>query len=148
MTGANRLLIGVGWATAVLTLWLRHRRREVELPRGQAIEVNWLALATLYSFVIPLKATLSVVDTAVLLLIFIHHLTGFGGGCSIVIQGLPDRRDGRASLLGAWVLRLILDTASPVVVSSQELVSADKRPNFSANLCGEPRRDRCRRSMR
>ena len=74
MTGANRLLIGVGWATAVLTLWLRHRRREVELPRGQAIEVNWLALATLYSFVIPLKATLSVVDTAVLLLIFILYM--------------------------------------------------------------------------
>ena len=79
MTGANRLLIGVGWATAVLTLWLRHGRRDVELPREGAIEVNWLAVATLYSFVIPLKATLSLVDTAVLFLVFVLYVRAAGG---------------------------------------------------------------------
>src|SRR5882724_11420411 len=45
MTGGNRLLIGVGWATGVFALWLRYRHREVRLPREQAVEVNWLALA-------------------------------------------------------------------------------------------------------
>src|SRR5206468_1830622 len=45
MTGGNRLLIGVGWAIAVLALWLRYRHREVRLPREQAVEVNCLALA-------------------------------------------------------------------------------------------------------
>jgi cation:H+ antiporter len=70
MTGANRLLIGVGWAVPVFAYWLRFGRREVILPREQAVEVNYLALATLYSFLIPLKGTLAVYDTVVLLLIF------------------------------------------------------------------------------
>src|SRR5213594_2286274 len=33
MTGGNRLLIGVGWATAVLALWLRYRARDPLLLR-------------------------------------------------------------------------------------------------------------------
>ena len=78
MTGANRLLIGVGWATSVLALWLRHRHREVRLPREQAVEVNWLALATLYSFVIPLKGTLSLLDTVILFLMFAGYVRAAG----------------------------------------------------------------------
>ncbi len=74
MTGGNRLLIGVGWATAVFALWVRHRSREVRLPREQSVEVNWLALATLYSFVIPLKGTLSLVDTAILFAMFAGYV--------------------------------------------------------------------------
>src|SRR5438128_5395186 len=52
MTGGNRLLIGVGWATAVLALWLRYRHREVRLPPAQAVGGNSPALAPLYSLVI------------------------------------------------------------------------------------------------
>ncbi len=73
MTGSNRLLIGVGWAVPVLAYALRTRRRTVVLPREQAVEVNYLALATLYSFVIPLKGTLAVYDTAILLLMFLSY---------------------------------------------------------------------------
>src|SRR5438093_1327385 len=43
MTGANRLLIGLGWASAVLALWIRHRHREITLPREQSLLVQWLA---------------------------------------------------------------------------------------------------------
>ncbi len=78
MTGGNRLLIGVGWATGVLALWLRYRHREVRLPREQAVEVNWLALATLYSFVLPLKGTLSLLDTGVLFLMFAGYVRAAG----------------------------------------------------------------------
>src|SRR5438093_7749231 len=78
MTGGNRLLIGVGWATSVLALWLRYRHREVRLPRAQAVEVNWLALATLYSFVIPAKGTLSLFDTVVLFLMFAGYVRAAG----------------------------------------------------------------------
>jgi cation:H+ antiporter len=70
MTGSNRLLIGVGWAVPVLAYAIRYRKRKVVLPREQAVEVNYLALATLYSFVIPLKGTLAIYDTAILLLMF------------------------------------------------------------------------------
>jgi len=79
MTGANRLLIGVGWSVPVLAYWLKFGRREVVLPREQSVEVNYLALATAYSFLIPLKGTLSLVDTAVLLLMFVAYMRAAGG---------------------------------------------------------------------
>src|SRR6266508_3592613 len=52
MTGANRLLIGLGWALVVLLAWFRFRRRGrprggVRLPRSSAVEVTYLGLATL-----------------------------------------------------------------------------------------------------
>src|SRR5439155_19486114 len=78
MTGGNRLLIGVGWAASVLTIWLRHRHRAISLPREQAVEINYLALATAYSFLIPLKGTLSVLDTVVLLAMFIAYMLAAG----------------------------------------------------------------------
>lgn len=69
MTGANRLLIGVGWAALVFVLWLKSRgaRTEIRLEPGHGIELFYLLLATGYSFLIPLKGTLSVVDSVVLL---------------------------------------------------------------------------------
>lgn len=59
MTGANRLLIGLGWASVVATFWLKTRHRQVVLDRSRSIELLHLALATIYSFMIPLKGTLS-----------------------------------------------------------------------------------------
>ncbi len=70
MTGANRLLIGFGWAAVVVTYWLKTRRRAVKLEPSHSIEVSYLTVATLYSFLIPLKGTLSLLDTVVLLTIF------------------------------------------------------------------------------
>jgi cation:H+ antiporter len=70
MTGANRLLIGVGWAVPVVAYALRFGKSSVILPREQAVEVNYLALATLYSFAIPLKGTLALYDTVILLGMF------------------------------------------------------------------------------
>jgi cation:H+ antiporter len=74
MTGANRLLIGVGWASVVVTFWLKTRQRQVILDRSRSIELFHLSLATAYSFVIPLKGTLSAVDSAILVAIFISYL--------------------------------------------------------------------------
>src|SRR6187200_464078 len=70
MTGANRLLIGIGWTSVVLLAWWRARRvasgkmrgapdpqvvgGAVILERGQALEIGALAVATCYSFIIPL----------------------------------------------------------------------------------------------
>src|SRR5215208_5369370 len=65
MTGANRLLIGVGWSAIVLVSWLRFGLRKVSLERGQAIELAILLAATLYAFTIPLRGGLSLTDTVV-----------------------------------------------------------------------------------
>jgi cation:H+ antiporter len=75
MTGANRLLIGVGWPMVVLIYWLAARRNGkaatgITLEPEQGVEMIFLLLATLYSFIIPLKGTLTLIDLLVLVMIF------------------------------------------------------------------------------
>src|SRR5512145_2306369 len=74
MTGANRLLIGVGWAAVVITFWLKSGKRAIQLEPGHKIEIFYLGLATLYSFLIPFKGRLDLVDAAVLILIFAFYM--------------------------------------------------------------------------
>lgn len=74
MTGANRLLIGVGWAAVAFTAFFRSRKREIVLEKGQRIELFVLLLATLYCFVVPLKHSLSWVDSVVLFSIFFWYI--------------------------------------------------------------------------
>ncbi len=75
MTGANRLLIGVGWASLALIAWLHTRgaQREITLEPSHSVELSHLLVATIYAFVIPLKGTLSLVDAAILLTIFASY---------------------------------------------------------------------------
>jgi len=110
MTGANRLLIGLGWSMVVFVAWWRIQRRRrsprhpqqalhasragqhalaaraapsdeisgaggarangVALERSHVLELAALAAATLYSFSIPLKGGIGLLDTAVLAGIF------------------------------------------------------------------------------
>jgi cation:H+ antiporter len=86
MTGANRLLIGIGWSFVVILAWWRSRRiaagrmrgaadpqvvgGAVKLERGQALEIGALSLATLYSFFIPLKGGIGLLDTVILVSLF------------------------------------------------------------------------------
>jgi cation:H+ antiporter len=70
MTGANRLLIGVGWTMLVFVQWARGKGRVLEVHPGQRLELGFLLVATMYSLVLPLKGTISLIDTAVLFLIF------------------------------------------------------------------------------
>jgi len=74
MTGANRLLIGIAWPLIVLLYWLHTRRTELKLPATRAVELVFLTLATIYSFVIPLKGTISLLDTVVLIGIFAAYM--------------------------------------------------------------------------
>ncbi|MBI4287191.1 MAG: sodium:calcium antiporter [Chloroflexi bacterium] len=81
MTGANRLLIGVGWAAIVLLFWLRTRRRTVELEPTQTTELSYLIVAAAYAFFIPFKGSISLVDTAVLVTLFGFYLwSGYKAG--------------------------------------------------------------------
>ena len=79
MTGANRLLIGIGWSLVVFIAYMRTRKRregpmrEVKLERPHAVEVSFLALATLYSLSLPLKHTITLVDAMILVGIFIAY---------------------------------------------------------------------------
>jgi cation:H+ antiporter len=76
MTGANRLLIGIGWSMVVFVAWFRAReqhRSGVVLERSHSIELAFLALATAYSLTLPLKTTVTLFDAAVLVSIFIAY---------------------------------------------------------------------------
>jgi cation:H+ antiporter len=78
MTGANRLLIGIGWSMVVFIAWWRFRKRgvqmkEVALERSHSVELSFLAVATAYSLTLPLKHTITLIDAAILVGIFVLY---------------------------------------------------------------------------
>jgi cation:H+ antiporter len=80
MTGANRLLIGIGWSMVVFLAWVRIRRRHgpeawegIVLDRQHSIELAYLALATVYSLTLPLKHSITPLDAVVLVGIFVAY---------------------------------------------------------------------------
>jgi cation:H+ antiporter len=74
MTGANRLLIGAGWPLIVGLYWWHSGKKAVELNCDNAAEIAYLALASLYSFVIVWKGSIGLVDCVVLVGIFAAYL--------------------------------------------------------------------------
>jgi cation:H+ antiporter len=80
MTGANRLLIGLGWSMVVFIAWYRLRRTRalpaggrwpgIQLSRDHSIELGFLWVATLYSLTLPLKSSITLIDTVVLVALF------------------------------------------------------------------------------
>jgi len=70
MTGANRLLVGVGWPLIAVLFWLRTRARALSLRPEHRLELTCLGLATVYAFLLPLKGTISLTDAAVLVGLF------------------------------------------------------------------------------
>lgn len=78
MTGANRLLIGIGWSMVIFIAWWRTRQRNlpfhaVTLDRSQSVELSYLTAATMYSLTLPMKTTITLLDAAVLVGIFIAY---------------------------------------------------------------------------
>jgi len=73
MTGANRLLIGVAWGAVAFLFWLR-RRQAVVIEKPQRMELGFLALATAYAFVIPIKGTLAWYDGVVFLGLYAWYM--------------------------------------------------------------------------
>jgi cation:H+ antiporter len=97
MTGANQLLIGVGWSLVVLLAAYRIKKAgaaagaepslqpvvdpppgrtptDVVLARSHSVEVAFLMGATLYGLTLPLKRTISLLDAVVLVTIFVAYL--------------------------------------------------------------------------
>lgn len=84
MTGANRLLIGIGWSMVIFIAWYRSRARgqrltEVALERSHSIELAFLAVATAYSLTLPLKTSVTLLDAAILIGIFIAYTIRIAG---------------------------------------------------------------------
>lgn len=73
MTGANRLLVGLGWPAVLFVFMLAKRKKELFLQPAQRVEIFYLAMATLYSFIIPMKGQLDLTDTLILVSIFVMY---------------------------------------------------------------------------
>ncbi|MBU0984056.1 MAG: sodium:calcium antiporter [candidate division Zixibacteria bacterium] len=73
MTGANRLLVGLGWPAVLFVFVLARKRKELLLDKSQQVEIFYLAMATLYSFTIPLKGSLNLIDTVILVTLFVMY---------------------------------------------------------------------------
>ncbi len=145
MTGANRLLIGVGWPLVVLLYWWRSRRlgRQVDgiaLDPGQRVEIVFLGLATLYSFLIPLKGQLDLVDLVVLVAIFgayayrvskAEHVEPDLIGPAKVIGELPDTPRRLATLVlfafSGIVIFLVAHEFAEALIDSGEQLGIDER---------------------
>jgi cation:H+ antiporter len=98
MTGGNRLIIGAGWFTVVFAAWYKTREKGITLDPARRLELFALGMATLYSFVIPFKRTLSLMDSVFLLLIFVAYMTAAARSH----QAEPELVEGPV----AWLARL------------------------------------------
>jgi cation:H+ antiporter len=80
LTGALRLLTGLGWPMIYFTAAFFYRRRsgqplrEIRLAGEHSVEIVGLLAAMVYSFVVYAKATLSLVDAGVLIAIYLLYL--------------------------------------------------------------------------
>jgi cation:H+ antiporter len=73
MTGANRLLIGIGWPVMVFIAWVKSKKGAI-LEKERATELLFLLIATLYAFVIVIKGALAWFDGIVFIAIFITYI--------------------------------------------------------------------------
>lgn len=74
MTGANRLLVGLAWPMVFLIFWLKTKGGGLPVDRSNSLGIIFLGAATVYSFSIPLRGHLSLVDTLVMFSLFGAYL--------------------------------------------------------------------------
>ncbi|HID06250.1 MAG TPA: sodium:calcium antiporter, partial [Armatimonadetes bacterium] len=138
MTGGNRLLVGIGWPLIAFCAWWALRRlkrlaagNSVQLDRDVALEIVFLSAATIYSFLIPLKHNISLLDAVILISLYVgyvccairapHREPEFIGPVKL-LASLP--RTGRRAavlLLFAYSGFVIFISAEPLAESLKEL---------------------------
>jgi len=120
MTGANRLLIGLGWPLIAVLYWWRSKQPFVPLRPANAVEIAFLAVASMYSFVIVLKNQIDLVDTLILALLFVAYLWRLSR-----LAREPDDDDvevgpaaalGHVSTSGQWMAIAGLAVSAAVVI--------------------------------
>ena len=97
MTGANRLLIGVGWAAVVLTYFLKTGNKSIALEPGHRSEILYLGLATVYSFLIPIKGRLDLMDALAFIAIFIFYMRAASKA-----EHVEPELEGPPAMIEAW----------------------------------------------
>ncbi|WP_433331863.1 sodium:proton exchanger [Spirillospora sp. CA-294931] len=132
MTGANRLLVGVGWALVVLAFALGARRlakrgekaparRDVHLDRHHRIELGFLAMAAVIAFIPPLVGEIGWYVSILLIAIYVAYIARIarsGGEDVEELVGVPawlaqlPRKQRRLATWGGFLLGAIIVFAS------------------------------------
>ncbi|MGQ9573284.1 MAG: sodium:calcium antiporter [Dehalococcoidia bacterium] len=126
MTGANRLLVGVGWPMVVFLFWLRTRSGALRVGSSDtSLGLIFLGVATLYNFVIPMKGNISLIDSAVLISLFGGYIYLVSRaparepelvGPALTLGSLPRKqRRGMVTLLFVYSAVAIFAAAEPFV---------------------------------
>lgn len=144
MTGANQLLIGFGWPLVIILGTWRVRRTKatpemaegstantVNLDRAQSVDIAYLAIASVYGMTLFLKETLSLIDAAVLVGIYVAYMFRLSGatpgephlvGPSAYIGALPKRQRRLINyILFALSATAIILVAEPFAESLKEM---------------------------
>jgi cation:H+ antiporter len=92
MTGANQLLIGVGWPLVILLGTWRIKKTQAlpsqaematpttfQLERALSVDIAYLALASIYGMTLFLKDTLGLFDAIVLISIYVAYMIRLSG---------------------------------------------------------------------
>lgn len=110
MTGANRVLIGIGWALVSIVYFFKHRRTAIEIDRSQGLELSLLLLATVYSFVLPLKGTLSWLDVTIFFAMFLYYAARAAQGekHGEDLEGIAAVLDDKLSNAGRRIVVLLM----------------------------------------
>ena len=122
MTGANRLLIGFGWAAVVMAACWKGKTQQLTVHPRQRLELRFLVWATLYSFVIPLSGSIDLLDAIVLLGLFIAYVRAAlkGEHEEVELVGPARLIDVEFQQLGrrAWAIGLFLFAGFAIFVSA------------------------------
>jgi cation:H+ antiporter len=97
MTGSNRLLLGIGWPTVAFLAWWVRGDRLIQLDRGNVPGLLYLTAATVYSFVLPFKAGISLADSLILISLFTAYAVAAARSDAVE----PDLV-GPAAMIGAF----------------------------------------------
>lgn len=121
MTGANRLLIGLGWAVIVLIAYIRSRKAVTVQPERRS-EILFLALATIYAMVVVLKGSLTLIDSVIFLGLYAWYVRIASGhpcdhcvieGPAQVVADLPKVRRR------IWVALLFIFSAGAILANAE-----------------------------
>ena len=124
VTGANRLLIGLGWSLVILIYWLKHRHR-LDIRGEMTLEITMLIIATMVMGLIVVFQQISIVLAVALIALYLVYLWISSTreseepeliGVARVIGSLPvARRRAMVVLLFLFAAAIILLAAEPFV---------------------------------
>ncbi|MGH6952523.1 MAG: sodium:calcium antiporter [Vitreimonas sp.] len=124
MTGGNRLLVGLGWTMVVAIFVIRTKGRVLKLARIHRNEVGILGIATIYSFIIPIRGGITLFDAAFLFALFgtyvylasrgeVEEESSLVGPAELIANLPTNRRRTLVIAMFAYAAAVILAVAEP-----------------------------------